>query len=80
MLTRVLFRLTTLKRNTGVNKIENFRLINTVNRLSDEVDSLTKELYNLRQQQENMLDQIQKLKNIAKQNEERVDESGTEVV
>lgn len=42
--------------------MENFRLINTVNRLSDEVDSLTKELYILKQQQKDMLDQIKNLK------------------
>lgn len=46
----------------GVHKIENFRLINTVNRLSDEVDSLTKELYTLKQQQSDMLEQIKYLK------------------
>jgi len=42
--------------------VENFRLITTVNRLSNEVDSLTKELYTLRQQQSDMLDQIKNLK------------------
>lgn len=42
--------------------MENFRLINTVNRLSDEVDSLTKELYTLKQQQSDMLEQIKYLK------------------
>ena len=42
--------------------MENFRLINTVNRLSDEVDSLTKELYTLKQQQKDMLAQIKSLK------------------
>lgn len=42
--------------------MENFRLINTVNRLSDEVDSLTKELYTLKQQQQDMLEQIRRLK------------------
>lgn len=42
--------------------MENFRLVNTVNRLSDEVDSLTKELYILKQQQKDMLDQIKNLK------------------
>lgn len=42
--------------------MENFRLINTVNRLSDEVDSLRKELYTLHQQQNDMLDQIKRLK------------------
>lgn len=42
--------------------MENFRLINTVNRLSDEVDSLTKELYTLKQQQKDMLEQIKRLK------------------
>jgi regulator of replication initiation timing len=42
--------------------VENFRLINTVNRLSDEVDSLTKDIYNLKQQQKDMLAQIKRLK------------------
>ena len=42
--------------------MENFRLINTVNRLSDEVDSLTKELYTIKQQQKDMLEQIKRLK------------------
>ena len=42
--------------------MENFRLINTVNRLSDEVDSLTKELYTIKQQQTDLLEQIQRLK------------------
>lgn len=42
--------------------MENFRLINTVNRLSDEVDSLTRELYTLKQQQSDMIEQIKKLK------------------
>lgn len=73
MVILALFPLTTLKRNTRGNKIENFKLLRTVDRLQIEVDGLTKELYTIRQQQENMLDQIQKLKNIAKQNEERVD-------
>lgn len=53
--------------------MENYKLLKTVDRLQIEVDGLTRELYTLRQQQENMLDQIQKLKNIAKQNEERLD-------
>ncbi len=44
--------------------MENFRLITTVNRLSDEVDSLTKELYTLKQQQKDMLEQIKKLKEV----------------
>lgn len=74
MVILALFPLTTLKRNTRGNKIENFKLLRTVDRLQIEVDGLTKELYTIRQQQENMLDQIQKLKNIAKQNEERVDD------
>lgn len=42
--------------------MENFRLITTVNRLSDEVDSLTKELYAIKQQQQDMLEQIKRLK------------------
>lgn len=42
--------------------MEDFRLKNAVNRLSDEVDSLTKELYTLKQQQKDMLDQIKRLK------------------
>ena len=60
--------------------MEDFRLKNSVSRLEKEVDILTKEVYTLNQQMSGMLDQIQKLKNIAKQNEERIDESGTEVV
>ena len=42
--------------------MENFRLITTVNRLSDEVDSLTKELYAIKQQQADMIEQIRRLK------------------
>lgn len=42
--------------------MENFRLITTVNRLSDEVDSLTKQLYTLKQQQQDMIEQIKNLK------------------
>lgn len=60
--------------------MEDFRLKNSVSRLEKEVDTLTKEVYTLNQQMSGMLDQIQKLKNIAKQNEERIDESGTEAV
>lgn len=51
-----------------------FRLYTRVKTLEQELDNTMKLVHNLRQQQENMLDQIQKLKNIAKQNEERVDE------
>ena len=61
MVILALFPLIILKRNTE-NKLENFRLINTVNRLSDEVDSLTKQVYNLVQQQKDMLEQIRRLK------------------
>lgn len=53
-----------------------YKLYKTIEILELTVDNLSKQVHNLRQQQENMLDQIQKLKNIAKQNEERVDESG----
>lgn len=51
-----------------------FRLYNRVKTLEQELDNTMKLVNNLRQKQENMLNQIQKLKNIAKQNEERVDE------
>lgn len=56
--------------------MEDFRLKNSVSRLEKEVDILTREVYTLNQQMSGMLDQIQKLKNIAKQNEERVDGRG----
>ena len=42
--------------------MEDYKLKNTVNRLESSVDSLTKEIYNLKQQQKDMLDQIKRLK------------------
>ena len=42
--------------------MENYKLIKTVNQLQFEVDGLTKELYTLKQQQSDMLDQIKRLK------------------
>jgi chaperonin cofactor prefoldin len=42
--------------------VEDYKLKNTVNRLENSVDSLTKEIYNLKQQQKDMLDQIRRLK------------------
>lgn len=54
--------------------MEDFRLKSSVARLEKEVDTLIKEVYTLNQQMSGMLDQIQKLKNIAKQNKEKVDE------
>ena len=42
--------------------MEDYKLKNTVNRLENSVDSLTKEIYNLKQQQKDMLDQIKRLK------------------
>lgn len=42
--------------------MEDYKLKNTVNRLENSVDSLTKELYTLKQQQKDMLDQIKRLK------------------
>lgn len=42
--------------------MENYKLIKTVNQLQIEVDGLTKELYAIKQQQQDMLDQIKKLK------------------
>lgn len=53
-----------------------FRLYTRVKTLEQELDNTMKLVQTLRRQQENMLDQIQKLKNIAKQNEERVDGRG----
>jgi uncharacterized protein YoxC len=43
-------------------EIENYKLIKTVNQLQIEVDGLTKELYTLKQQQKDMLEQIRRLK------------------
>ena len=42
--------------------MEDYKLKNTVNRLENSVDSLTKELYTLKQQQKDMLEQIRRLK------------------
>lgn len=42
--------------------MEDYKLKNTVNRLENSVDSLTKDIYNLKQQQKDMLAQIKSLK------------------
>ncbi len=42
--------------------MEDFRLKNSVNRLQIEVDSLVKEVHTLRQIQQEMLEQIRRLK------------------
>ena len=42
--------------------MEDFRLKNSVNRLQIEVDKLSREVHNLRQQQADMLEQIKRLK------------------
>ena len=42
--------------------MEDYKLKHTVNRLENSVDSLTKELYTLKQQQKDMLEQIRRLK------------------
>ena len=42
--------------------MENYKLLKTVDRLQIEVDGLTKEIYTLKQQQDNMLEQIRRLK------------------
>lgn len=42
--------------------MEDYKLKNTVNRLENSVDSLTKEIYNLKQQQVDMIEQIRRLK------------------
>lgn len=44
--------------------MENYKLLKTVDRLQTEVDSLTKELYAIKQQQQDMLDQIKRLKEV----------------
>lgn len=44
--------------------MEDYKLKNTVNRLENSVDSLTKEIYTLKQQQDNMLEQIRRLKEL----------------
>lgn len=44
--------------------MEDYKLKNTVNRLENSVDSLTKEIYNLKQQQKDMLEQIRRLKEL----------------
>ena len=43
-------------------EIENYKLIKAVDQLQIEVDGLTKELYTLKQQQADMLEQIKRLK------------------
>lgn len=42
--------------------MENYKLLRTVENLESAVDSLSKEVYNLRQQQKDMLEQIKRLK------------------
>lgn len=42
--------------------MEDYKLKNTVNRLENSVDSLTREIYNLKQQQKDMIEQIRRLK------------------
>lgn len=42
--------------------MENYKLIKTVNQLQIEVDGLTKELYAIKQQQKDILEQIRRLK------------------
>ena len=42
--------------------MEDYKLKNTVNRLENSVDSLTRELYTLKQQQKDMIEQIKRLK------------------
>lgn len=44
--------------------MENYKLLKTVDRLQIEVDGLTKELYTLKQQQADMIEQIKRLKEI----------------
>lgn len=44
--------------------MENYKLIKTVNQLQIEVDGLTKELYTIKQQQQDMLEQVRRLKEI----------------
>lgn len=44
--------------------MENFKLIKTVDRLQIEVDGLTKELYAIKQEQQDMIEQIRKLKEL----------------
>lgn len=42
--------------------MENYKLLKAVDQLQIEVDGLTKELYTLKQQQADMLEQIKRLK------------------
>lgn len=42
--------------------MEDYKLIKTVNQLQIEVDGLTKELYAIKQQQQDMIEQIRRLK------------------
>lgn len=44
--------------------MEDYKLKNTVNRLENSVDSLTREIYTLKQQQLDMIEQIKRLKEI----------------
>jgi len=45
-------------------KIENYKLLRSVEILEETVDSLSKQVHNLRQQQDNMLEQIRRLKEL----------------
>ena len=42
--------------------MENYKLLRTVENLESAVDTLSKQVHNLRQQQQDMLDQIKSLK------------------
>lgn len=42
--------------------MENYKLLKTVDRLQTEVDGLNKELYAIKQQQQDMIEQIRRLK------------------
>ncbi len=44
--------------------MENYKLLKTVDRLQIEVDGLTKELYAIKQQQADMIEQIRRLKEL----------------
>lgn len=42
--------------------MENYKLLKTVDRLQIDVDGLTRELYAIKQQQQDMIEQIRRLK------------------
>lgn len=44
--------------------MENYKLLKTVDRLQIEIDGLTKELYAIKQQQQDMIEQIRRLKEL----------------